>query len=166
MSDPAGMRTRGNTLETAVLARIERAVVRARLVLLWETLWPRLAPLLVLAAFFVALSWLGIWREVGDIVRVALLVLFAAAAVTIVWRSSGIRAPRREAALARIEAASGMLHRPATSFSDRLAGGAGDPTAQALWAAHRMRLLAALERLRAGLPAPGLVRRDPYAVRF
>jgi uncharacterized protein (TIGR02302 family) len=166
MNDPVGTRTRDGTLETTVLARIERAVRRARIVLFWETLWPRLAPLLVLFAFFVALSWLGLWREVGDVVRIAILVVFAAAAIAIVYRGIGMRTPGRAAALARIEEASGTIHRPATTYSDRLAGGAGDPTAQALWAAHRTRLLAALDRLRAGLPTPGLARRDPYAIRF
>ena len=72
MNDPVGTQMRGGTLETTVLARIERAVQRARVVLFWEMLWPRLAPLLVLAAFFVGLSWLGVWREVGDVVRIAI----------------------------------------------------------------------------------------------
>ena len=166
MNDPVGPETRHGALETTVLARIERAVQRARLVLFWEMLWPRLAPLLVLAAFFVGLSWLGVWREVGDLVRIAILAFFAAGAAVIVYRGIGMRSPRRAAALARVEAASGTLHRPATTYSDRLASGSGDPTAQALWAAHRTRLLAALDRLRAGLPSPGLARRDPYAIRF
>jgi len=166
MSDSVDRRTSGVPVEAAVLARIERAIFRARIVLFWEALWPRLAPLLVLAAFFLSLSWLGVWREVGDIVRFLALALFAAGAVFILYRGIGIGRPDRGAALARVEAASGTLHRPATTFSDRLAGGVDDPTAQTLWAAHRRRLLLSLDRLRAGLPAPGLARRDPYAIRF
>jgi hypothetical protein len=62
MNDSVNPRMPDRPPEAAVLARIERAIFRARIVLFWEALWPRLAPLLVLVAFFVALSWLGSWR--------------------------------------------------------------------------------------------------------
>ena len=73
---------------------------------------------------------------------------------------------RRAAAFARVEQATGALHRPATAFTDRLASRPDDPTGQALWEAHRRRMLASLDRLRAGLPAPRLAAHDPYALRF
>ncbi len=47
-----------------------------------------------------------------------------------------------------------------------MATGNGDPMAEALWMAHRSRLLAAMDRLRAGVPAPKLAQRDPMALRF
>jgi uncharacterized protein (TIGR02302 family) len=166
MNRSDGRRGFSDPREATVLARIEGAILRARAVLLWEALWPRLAPLLVLGAFFLALSWLGLWREVGDVARAALLATFAAAALLLLYRGRGLHLPGREAALARVEAASGTIHRPATTFSDRLAGGANDPAAEALWAAHRVRLLGMLTALRAGRPAPGLARRDPFAIRF
>jgi uncharacterized protein (TIGR02302 family) len=156
----------GGTIETSVLARIERAVSRARLVLLWEMLWPRLAPLLVLAGLFAVLSWFGLWRQVADIPRLGILIAFAVAAGYFVFRGRDIRRPGRAPALARVEQATGALHRPATAYADRLATGASDPTAEVLWAAHRTRLLASLQRLKTGIPAPGLARRDPYAIRF
>jgi uncharacterized protein (TIGR02302 family) len=152
--------------EAQVGARIERAVWRARLVLLWEIVWPLLAPLAVLIGIFLALSWFGLWRAVPLPLRVALLIAFCAAAIFLALRASSARAPRRSESLARIEHASGVLHRPATAFGDRLASAPDDPVAAALWAAHRERLLAALDKLKAGTPSPGLSRRDPVALRF
>jgi uncharacterized protein (TIGR02302 family) len=153
-------------LEARTRARIDRAIGRARLVLLWEALWPRLAPLLVLFAVFAVLSWFGLWRVAPAALRVAILVLLAGAAIFCLARAARLSLPARLSALARVERASGMLHRPATAFADRLASAPNDPTAQALWAAHRERLLLALGRLKAGTPAPGLASRDPQAVRF
>jgi len=165
MSDPGGDRPLA-TDEMKVRARIERAIRRARLVLLWEAIWPVVAPLLVLAGLFAILSWLGLWRVVSDPVRYAILASFALAAVALAWRAFRLRRPARLAALARVEQATGALHRPATALTDRLAVGTRDPTAETLWIAHRMRLLSALDKVRAGLPSPGLARRDPLALRF
>ncbi len=152
--------------EAAARRRIESAIFRARLVLLWESVWPVVAPILVLAGLFAIVSWFGLWRVVSDPVRIAILVGFGLAAVYLVVRAFRLRAPARTAALLRVERATGLLHRPATALSDDIAVGRGDPAAQALWLAHRERLLATLDKLRTGLPAPGLARRDPVAIRF
>ena len=165
MSDPGGDRPLAID-EMKARARIERAVRRARLVLLWEAVWPVVAPLLVLAGLFAILSWFGLWRIVADPVRFAILAIFALAAVALAWRAFRLQRPARLAALARVEQATGALHRPATALTDRLAVGERDPTAETLWVAHRTRLLSALEAVRAGLPSPGLARRDPLALRF
>lgn len=152
--------------DRAARQRIESAVLRARLVLLWEAVWPVVAPLLVLAGLFAIVSWFGLWRVVSDPVRIAILVAFALGAVYLVVRAFRLRAPARAAALQRVERATGLLHRPATALTDDIAVGRGDPAAQALWLAHRERLLASLDKLRAGMPTPGLARRDPLAFRF
>ncbi len=167
MAHSGGGESRGDpAMEAATRSRIEHAITRARLVLLWEAIWPIVAPLLVLAGLFAVLSWFGLWRVVPDSVRFAILFAFGVAAVYLVVRFFRLRRPARAAALARIEFATGLLHRPATAFTDRLAVGSDDPAAEALWAAHRIRLLATLDRLKAGLPSPGLARRDPLAIRF
>jgi uncharacterized protein (TIGR02302 family) len=153
-------------IEAETRARIERAVRRARLALMWEAVWPVVAPILVLAGLFAIVSWFGLWRVVGDPLRYAILAGFVVAAIWLAVRAFRLRAPARAAALARVERATGMLHRPATAYTDTLAVGASDPAARALWLAHRERLLAALDSLRAGVPSPGLARRDPHALRF
>ena len=66
MNDSGGTRTPPDTRtdEGRIRARIERAIWRARLVLFWETIWPLVAPLVLLAGLFIALSWFGLWRVV------------------------------------------------------------------------------------------------------
>ena len=156
----------GDDFEKTIEARIARAVARARAALVWEQVWPLIAPFLALAALFAALSWFGLWRITATPVRVAILALFAVAIAAFAWRVLRFAMPTRAAAFARVEQETGVLHRPATAFSDRLASRSDDPTGQALWAAHRRRTLASLDRLRAGIPSPRLVARDPYALRF
>ncbi len=166
MTDSLVNRQPGNGEKTAE-ARIARAVAFARVNLLWEQVWPLIAPFLTLAALFAALSWFGLWRLTTAPVRFVILAAFGAAVLWFLWR--GIRrftVPTRAAAFSRVEQATGVLHRPATAFTDRLASRPDDPMGQALWDAHRKRVLAALERLRAGIPEPRLAVRDPFAVRF
>src|SRR5690606_22286467 len=74
--------------------------------------------------------------------------------------------PSREAALARIDRASGERHRPATAISDRLASTAEDSVTRTLWTLHRERTLAQAAGLRAGAAHPRLALRDPRALRF
>lgn len=146
--------------------RIGRAVSRARLTLLWEALWPRLMPLIMLFSVFLSISWFGLWRITPDLVRMLVLGIFGVAALILVFRAVRVDIPDRAAALARVEQASGSTHRPATAYSDQLVQASDDPATKTLWNAHRRRLLAALTRLRAGTPAPRLAAHDPYAIRF
>ncbi len=147
-------------------ARIARAVSRARVTLLWEAIWPLAAPFLVLAAIFVSVSWLGLWRVLSLPFRYAVLAIFAAGLVWCLANLRHFRIPSRAAAFARVERTTGAAHRPATALTDRLASGDGDAAAEVLWQAHRRRALAALTHLRAGLPSPRLAARDPFALRF
>ena len=55
------------------LDRLERAIVRARLALASERLWPRLVPILSIVGFYIVLSWLGYWRLGGDWLRLGTL---------------------------------------------------------------------------------------------
>jgi uncharacterized protein (TIGR02302 family) len=170
MTDKDGAQRRRHeiphSVERQVKSRIDHAVSRARLVLLWENLWPRLLPLGLLAAAFFSLSWFGIWRTTPDWLRWIALALFGLGLVYALLRIVRVELPDRSAALARVETASGSTHRPATSYSDRLVSAPEDPVARTLWNVHRQRLLGALDRLRAGIPEPKLARRDPFAFRF
>ncbi|MFG1431812.1 TIGR02302 family protein [Xanthobacter sp. V2C-8] len=144
---------------------LARAMERARFVLLWERAWPGLAAMLAVGAVFLALSFAGVWENLptfGRMVGVGLFVVaFSAAALPLVR----LRVPDAAEALARLDARSALAHRPATTLSDSLATRPDDPVGTALWRAHLARAVSAAGRLRAGLPAPGLARRDPYALR-
>ncbi len=172
MTEPAtsgpdrAARQNSGVTEQAIRARIGRAITRARLALTWESLWPRLVPLLLLAGLFLAASWFGLWRVLPDVARIAIVVVFGLAALLALLLPARVRVPGRAAALARVEHATGALHRPATAFSDTLALGRDDHQVQAIWAAHRERLLASFGRLKAGAPAPGMAQRDPFALRY
>jgi uncharacterized protein (TIGR02302 family) len=169
MSDSELTRATGRSAgatEKSTEARIARAVSQARLNLVWEQVWPLAAPFLTLAALFAAVSWLGLWRLTSTPVRLTILAAFAMALAWFVWRTLRFVMPDRAAAFTRVEQATGVLHRPATALTDRLASRPDDQIGQALWMAHRRRMLAALGKLRAGVPAPRLARRDPFAVRF
>ena len=48
---------------------LARAIQRARGSLLWERLWPALATLATVAAFFLALSWAGLWIVLPPLAR-------------------------------------------------------------------------------------------------
>ena len=76
-----------------------------------------------------------------------------------------VRWPSREQAIRRVEAVSGVKHRPASSYEDTLTLGAGDARTEALWRVHRQRLAALLQKLRVGHPSPRADRYDPFALR-
>ena len=143
-------------------ARIERAIRRARLVLSGKRCgrWSRRS--LLSPPSSSPLSWFGLWRlspTAGPDRRPRARSRLRRSGSSSARSGSASRPARPR--LLRVEQATGMLHRPATAFTDRLAVGADDPAAQALWIAHRERLLAALDTLKAGMPSPGLARRDP-----
>lgn len=148
-------------------ALIDRVVRRARLALAWEGAWPWIAAASAVVALFLAVSWLGLWDALGPYARMVGVALFAialAAALSPLFRTAF---PDRRAALGRVDRATGVAHRPATSLDDRLASVSGqDPTTRALWEAHRARVEQDAKGLKAGAPAPRLAARDPYALRF
>ena len=146
--------------------RLERAVLRARAVLFWEALWPRLAPSLAGLALVAALGLLGVltalpgWLHAG-----VLAAAVAAIAVSLRRNLRSLRVPDDRAGRRRLERASHLPHRPLTGLDDVLATGRADPASASLWEAHRTRLQAVLHRLRTGWPNAGLAARDPLALR-
>jgi len=140
------------------------AIDRAKLVILWERVWPRLVLFLGIFGCVLAVSWLGFWQVVpywarfGGVAFVLVLLLIAA------WPLMTIRRPTAEEALRRIDRSTGGGHRPATALADGLAT-RDDPFARALWEAHRARVAAATGRLRTGIPMPRMANLDRYAIR-
>ncbi|MPZ56646.1 MAG: TIGR02302 family protein [Rhizobiales bacterium] len=147
---------------TTILAR---ALQRARWTILWERLWPALASIATAIGVFLALSWLGVWLWLPPLARAiglfACLALIAVSAVPLLF----VRLPSKADALRRLDRLSGVVHRPATAMADTLAAPADDPLSSALWRAHVERAIAAARALRAGMPAPKVPVRDPYAIR-
>ena len=142
-----------------------RALRRARLVLLWEQLWPALAAIATAGGLFVALSWLGLWISLPPLGRAIGLLIFVILAVAATVPLFRIRWPSATAGLRRLDRESLLPHRPATAIADTMAPEAGDQFAVALWRAHIERVLLKARALKAGTPLPKLAMRDPMALR-
>jgi uncharacterized protein (TIGR02302 family) len=143
----------------------ERKVQLGKWALLFEQLWPRAWLVLGLAGLFVALSLAGLWPKLPELPHKVILAVFGLAFAIAVLALTRVRWPSREQAIRRVEATSGIKHRPASSYEDTLTLGAGDPRTAALWRVHRQRLAALLQKLRVGHPSPRTDRYDPFALR-
>ncbi len=138
--------------------------VLAWLATFWETFWPRLVPLFIVACIFVASSWFGLWLAVPDWARWVGLAGFIAMAALALWRLRETNLPDTAGVHRRIENASGFTHRPVSAQTDQLAT-EQDDFAHALWHEHQKRMAAQLDNLAAGTPRPDGNRFDRFAFR-
>ncbi len=138
----------------------------ARAVLAWERAWPALWPAVGVAGLFLAVAWFDVLPLLPGWAHLAVLACFAGALLwTLGHAVARFRAPASHDAQRRLETASALAHRPLTAVKDRLAAGASDPYAAALFDLHRQRMAESIRKLRVGRPRPGLARRDPIALR-
>jgi len=146
-------------------AALKRRLGLATAALFWERLWPALWPAAGVVGVFVALALFDIPAMLPNALRWILLAVFVVGLTAALFAAAHrFRLPRGDAARRRIETASGMAHRPLAALQDKLAGNA-DPATASLWLAHQARMAEAARRMKVGLPAAGLVHRDPYALR-
>lgn len=125
-----------------------------------------LAPAACVAAAFMALALFDLFAILPLWLHWLALGGFAAAfAAALWWGLRRWRWPSHAEALHRLEADSGLSHRPLTHLEDRQASNLVDPWAAVLWAQHRKRLLAGLDQLNLAPPRSDLARRDPLALR-
>ncbi len=147
-------------------AALGRRLWLARAALLWESLWPALWPATFVAGLFIATALFDPWRLIPGWLHAVVLVLFATALLVALARAGrNVRLPTEAEAIRRIERASGLVHRPLGALDDRPAAAPEDHIAGRLWRAHLERMARAARRLRIGVAAAGLARRDPLAVR-
>ncbi len=139
------------------LRHAQRMIVLGRL---WLALWPPLAVVLL----FLTVSLFGLWSGLARTVHQGVLAGFGLALLASLWALVRLRLPARDEAVARVEAMTGVKHRPVASFNDTFSLG-GDAASQDLWAAHKERLTRSFGQLRAGWPEARVDRRDPFAVR-
>lgn len=104
----------------------------------------------VLAVFGLGNGWLFL--------DAALLALAALA-----WEGVKIRPPAGVEIDRRIEAASGLKHRPLAALADMPA--TGGELGEAIWQAHQARTAKLLDHAHAGWPAPFVATRDPFSLR-
>jgi uncharacterized protein (TIGR02302 family) len=147
--------------------RSEHFIALARAAILWERVWPALWPASGIAGVYIAAALLGLFALVPGVVHTLLLLAVVAGTGYLLYRSfRTFRLPRWEEAARRVERDSTLAHRPLTERDDRLAVGAGNAWAEALWRTHLKRLLGRIAHLRISMPSPGLPAKDPYAIRY
>ncbi len=147
--------------------RAEQFIALARLILLWERIWPAMWPGMGIVGLGMMLALVGLFGVIpGAVHAVILLALFGAIGFAF-WRSfARFRGPRWEDGARRVERDSKLPNRPITEGTDKVAAGKGDPLAERLWRLHVIRLLASAKRLRLVFPSPGMRSRDPHGIRF
>src|SRR5215475_10835474 len=146
---------------------VNRKIGLAWAALAWENLWPRLMPLLALAALFIAAAHLDLFAGLDPWVHTGLLAALALAFAGLGWwQMRDFAWPTQEAAVRRLERDSEVPHRPLVAVQDHLATGADDSMATALWEAHRRREAERLASLSNKPARPGLAVLDTWALRF
>lgn len=152
----------------SVVSFVKRVTQRARLVLIWEGLWPSFFALVMIVSAYVALSWLGLWTYTPVFIRILGIIVFAGALSVTLIKLIRLKFPDRDAVVGRIEAVSGIDHRPLTASLDSLANeglSSSDAAQQSLWQAHKKRIFDTLKDLRSGFPRSQITTLDPYGLR-
>jgi len=139
-----------------------RALLLARLALLWERAAPVLAAPLGALALYAALALFGAFAWAGDPVRaLTALTLFLAASFIAARKARGFRWPALADARRRVEADTGLEGRPFEALDDRPASGS-----DALWTAHAERMRERLRGARTRRPRAAWAAVDPYGLRI
>lgn len=145
--------------------RIGWAVGLTRAGMWWEALAAAFWPLGVLLALALAALAFGATDLFSSRALIWLMGLAALAALLAAgWGLRRFRRPSAEAARERVDLA--LPGRPLSALRDRVAVGAGDEGADALWRAHLARMQAAALAARPVAPDARLRWRDPVALRL
>ena len=146
--------------------RVRVLIRAAQLNLLWERLWPRLLPPLAICGMFLAVALLDFLPMLPFWLHIIALALFAGIfGYSLRGLAGGDYRVHEQAARRRVETDSGVAHRPLAALDDQPVAPGDDPEAATLWRLHLARMAALLQRLRFGLPSPGMAARDPLALR-
>ncbi|MCC9620777.1 DUF4175 domain-containing protein [Thalassospira sp. MA62] len=143
---------------------MERRVRRARRVLVWETVWPRLVPPVFLAILIVGLTLSGgfeILPAGGHIMLLSILAVGMLIALVAPWRQ--VRFPGRSDVLRRLEVENGLTNNPLQSFEDHISE-TNDPLTNYLWQKQQGLNEESLRNLRLPRPAPALSRIDRFGL--
>ncbi|MEC9347094.1 MAG: TIGR02302 family protein, partial [Pseudomonadota bacterium] len=147
-------------------ARLARTMALTRVALVWERMVPLLWPGFGALLLTFSLSLLEFWSIFPGWLHTLLLATASVLTLGLFARGLMRWRPVTEADVVTALDRQGGVLRPLGTIRDRLAAGAGDPAADALWQAHRRRMAAAVNALQAPAPDARMARRDPWAVRL
>jgi uncharacterized protein (TIGR02302 family) len=135
----------------------------ARLVLFCE----RVAPLLLIpasiAAIFLSLSWLGLFRDMPPLLRWPLVFVLTFGFIAALLPLARLRWPKAPDADRLLEERNNLPHQPVGVQEDEPAF--ETPFARALWQEHQRRMAAKIASLDPGLPRPDIAQFDRYGLR-
>src|SRR5262245_35437836 len=146
----------------ALPARVRGWTWLAWLLMVLEQTGRALALPVAVIAVFGILALFDVFTTLPLWLHWTVLGLFGAALVAAL--GYGLRSwrwPVRADAVRRLEADSGLVHRPLTHLTDRQASNLVDPWATVLWAHHQKRLMAGVGELNLARARSDLPRRDP-----
>ncbi|WP_411036761.1 TIGR02302 family protein [Shinella sp. BYT-45] len=152
-----------NAAGGSLLRRLAGKRLAAQAVLYAEALAPRLLPVLLLVAGFLALTWFGYFRHVPAWLHIATLAAFALGLTGLLFRLRGVGWPSVDKADRMLEARNALTHQAIRVQDDKPAG--GDAFAEALWREHQARMARMIGSLRTGTPEPDIARYDRHALR-
>lgn len=135
----------------------------AKLVLFCERLAPLLLVPACIAAVFLSLSWLGLFREMPSLLRWPLVFVLIFAFLVSLLRFGRLRWPKAVDADRLLEERNHLPHQPVRVQDDEPAF--ETPFARALWQEHQRRMAARIARLDPGLPRPDIARFDRNGLR-
>lgn len=147
-----------------VSGRLARTRTTTATAMLVERLWPLVLPVLVVVSLFLSLSWLGLFRLMPDMLRQAVTIGFALAALAALYPLRHFRRPTAQEIDRRIERANALAHTPVTAQRDQLSSKAS-PFAETLWREHQRRMAERLDNVGGDLPRTRVPERDPWGVR-
>jgi uncharacterized protein (TIGR02302 family) len=146
--------------------RIRAFITGAWALLAIERVLPALLPAALVLGLFVAVALLGLMRVLPAWAQLGVLILWLLGFVAALWFGfRGMRLPRNDEAIRRVELDSGFTHRPITHLTDSQASNLIDPGARALWVSYRARLAATIGRLSLWPRRGGISARDPWGLR-
>ncbi len=146
-------------------ALLERKIARSRLALGIERAWPRLWLPAGAVGVFVLVSLAGLWPMLSPLLHKVVLAGFGIALLASLVPLARMPWPDREESLRRLERQSGVPHRPASAYEDRLSDAVRSAPAERIWATHRARIAKLIARLGVKAPEPRVERHDPFAFR-
>ena len=144
--------------------RLSRTRLAVRAAMTVERGWPLVLPLLVVVSLFLSLSWLGVFRIMPDMARLATVVALGVAALAALYPLRFYKKPSAVEIDRRIERANELAHTPVLVQTDRPSG-QESAFSEALWREHQRRMAASLGGLGGDLPRTRVPERDPWGFR-
>ena len=149
------------------IARLRRLIAGKRALALTSIVLERALiaalPVLSVVALFLVLSWMGVMRQIPDLAKIVVGIVFFAVFIVSLLPLRRFRLPVMADADRRLEDRSGLAHQAISVQAESPVS--KDPYSLALWKSHQARMADKIKSIDAGLPSPDIARHDPLAFR-